>query len=141
MHNEGNYIVSLGNVVRWLSSRPRSWGEIYPGFAAAELLLDEAGAVRDCRHRRHGRHARGHGPNYQPGMELHARLTLFASCRGSLTKELMARFNLREGVQPQTYGLGIKELWEIGDPKQHVPGRVDPHTVGWPVDARTYGGS
>ncbi|MFO1075750.1 MAG: electron transfer flavoprotein-ubiquinone oxidoreductase [Geminicoccaceae bacterium] len=142
MHNEGNYIVSLGNVVRWLGQQAEELGvEIYPGFAAAELLLDEAGAVRGVATGDMGVTREGeHGPNYQPGMELHARLTLFAEgCRGSLTKELMARFNLREGVQPQTYGLGIKELWEI-DPKQHVPGRVI-HTVGWPVDTRTYGGS
>ena len=142
MHNEGNYIVSLGDVVRWLGQQAEELGvEIYPGFAAAELLLDEQGAVRGVATGDMGITREGeHGPNYQPGMELHARLTLFAEgCRGSLTKQLMERFRLREGVQPQTYGLGIKELWEI-DPKNHVAGRII-HTVGWPVDSKTYGGS
>ena len=117
MHNEGNYIVSLGNVVRWLGQQAEALGvEIYPGFAAAEVLYDEAGRVTRRRHRRHGRSTRTgeRGPNFQPGMELHAKLTLFAEgCRGSLSKTLMERFSLRDGVQPQTYGLGIKELWEI----------------------------
>ena len=142
MHNEGNYIVSLGNVVRWLGQQAEALGvEIYPGFAAAEVLYDEAGRVRGVATGNMGVTKSGEeGPNFQPGMELHAKLTLFAEgCRGSLTKTLMEQFNLRDGVQPQTYGLGIKELWEI-QPAQHVKGKVI-HTIGWPVDTRTYGGS
>ena len=135
MHNEGNYIVSLGNVVRWLGQQAEALGvEIYPGFAAAELLYDEAGRVRGVATGNMGVTKTGEeGPNFQPGMELHAKLTLFAEgCRGSLTKTLMERFKLREGVQPQTYGLGVKELWEI-EPAQHVKGKVI-HTIGWPID-------
>ena len=129
MHNEGNYIVSLGNVVRWLGQQAEALGvEIYPGFAAAELLQDEAGRVRGVATGDMGITKSGEeGPNFQPGMELHAKLTLLAEgCRGSLTKLAMERFNLREGVQPQTYGLGVKELWEI-EPgaAQQGPGR--PH--------------
>jgi len=142
MRNHGNYIVSLGNVVRWLGQQAEALGvEIYPGFAAAEVLYDEAGRVRGVATGDMGIMKTGEeGPNFQPGMELHAKLTLFAEgCRGSLTKRLMDRFRLLDGVQPQTYGLGIKELWEI-QPDQHVKGKVV-HTIGWPVDTRTYGGS
>ena len=129
MHNEGNYIVSLGNVVRWLGQQAEALGvEIYPGFAAAELLQDEAGRVRGVATGNMGVTKEGEeGPNFQPGMELHARLTLLAEgCRGSLTKTAMERFKLREGVQPQTYGLGVKELWEI-DPAPAHQGPGDPH--------------
>ena len=142
MHNEGNYIVSLGNVVRWLGQQAEALGvEIYPGFAAAELLQDEAGRVRGVATGNMGVTKAGEeGPNFQPGMELHAKLTLLAEgCRGSLTKIAMDRFKLREGVEPQTYGLGVKELWEI-DPSRHVKGRVI-HTIGWPMPSHTYGGS
>lgn len=142
MRNHGNYIVSLGNVCRWLAQQAEELGvEIYPGFAAAEVLHDEAGRVRGVATGDMGITKSGEpGPNFQPGMELHAKLTLLAEgCRGSLTKTLIERFGLREGVGPQTYGLGIKELWEI-EPTKHVPGRVM-HTTGWPMDARTYGGS
>ena len=142
MHNQGNYIVSLGNVVRWLGQQAEALGvEIYPGFAAAELLQDEAGRVRGVATGDMGVTKSGEeGPNFQPGMELHAKLTLLAEgCRGSLTKVAMERFKLREGVQPQTYGLGVKELWEI-EPTKHVKGKVI-HTVGWPMQSRTYGGS
>ena len=142
MHNKGNYIVSLGNLVRWLGEQAEALGvEIYPGFAAAEVLYDAGGRVRGVATGNMGvTKAGGEGPNFQPGMELHAKLTLFAEgCRGSLTKTLMERFNLRDGMQPQTYGLGVKELWEV-QPAQHVKGRVI-HTVGWPVDTHTYGGS
>lgn len=142
MHNHGNYIVSLGNVCRWLATQAEELGvEIYPGFAAAEVLYEEDGRVRgvatgDMGIGRDGKPSE----NYQPGVELHATYTIFAEgCRGSLTKELMERFNLREGVDPQTYGIGIKELWEV-DPAKHKPGQVV-HTVGWPMDRRTYGGS
>ena len=142
MHNAGNYIVSLGNVVRWLGAQAEALGvEIYPGFAAAELLYDEGGRVCGVATGDMGITRAGEpGPNHQPGMELHARLTLLAEgCRGSLTKVAMARFGLRDGVQPQTYGLGVKELWEI-EPGRHHKGRVV-HTVGWPMSGGTYGGS
>jgi electron-transferring-flavoprotein dehydrogenase len=142
MHNQGNYIVSLGNVVRWLGQQAEALGvEIYPGFAAAEVLYDDTGRVVGVATGNMGVTKEGEeGPNFQPGMELHAKLTLFAEgCRGSLTRTLMERFRLRDGVQPQTYGLGIKELWEI-EPAKHVKGKVI-HTIGWPMDSKTYGGS
>jgi electron-transferring-flavoprotein dehydrogenase len=142
MHNQGNYIVSLGNVVRWLGQQAEELGvEIYPGFAAAEVLHDEAGRVMGVATGNMGVTREGEeGPNFQPGMELHARITLLAEgCRGSLAKTLMERFKLREGMQPQTYGIGVKELWEI-EPTKHVKGKVI-HTVGWPMDKKTYGGS
>jgi electron-transferring-flavoprotein dehydrogenase len=142
MHNEGNYIISLGNLCRWLAEQAEALGvEIYPGFAAAEVLYDDNGRVRgvatgDMGIGRDGQQT----ANYQPSMELHARHTLFAEgCRGSLTKTLFERFRLREGVDPQTYGIGLKELWEV-DPARHRPGLVV-HTIGWPLDAHTYGGS
>jgi len=141
MHNHGNYIVSLGDVVRWLGSRAEALGvEIYPGFAAAELL-EEDGRIVGIATGDMGVGKTGEaGPNHQPGMELRAPYTLFAEgCRGSLSKQLMARFNLRQGVDPQTYGLGIKELWEI-PAARHKPGLIE-HTFGWPMDRRTYGGS
>lgn len=142
MNNEGNYIVSLGNVVRWLGEQAEALGvEIYPGFAASEVLYHEDGAVRGIATGDMGVERNGeHGPNYQPGIELHARQTVFSEgCRGSLTKGLMARFDLRAGVDPQTYGLGIKELWEV-DPAVHQPG-LTLHTIGWPLQSDTYGGS
>jgi electron-transferring-flavoprotein dehydrogenase len=141
MNNHGNYICSLGNVVRWLGSQAEALGvEIYPGFAAAEVLIEDGRVVGvatgDMGVTKQGEH----GPNYQPGMELRATYTLFGEgCRGSLAKQLMTRFNLRDGVDPQTYGLGIKELWEI--PRaNHKPGFIM-HTVGWPADRDTYAGS
>jgi electron-transferring-flavoprotein dehydrogenase len=141
MHNEGNYIVSLGNVCRWLGAKAEGLGvEIYPGFAASEVLVED-GQVRGVVAGVMGIEKSGEkGPNYQPGMELRAAYTLFAEgCRGSLTKRLMERYSLRDGVAPQTYALGIKELWEI--PKErHTPGLVW-HSVGWPLPADTYGGS
>ncbi|MDP6388498.1 MAG: electron transfer flavoprotein-ubiquinone oxidoreductase [Alphaproteobacteria bacterium] len=142
MHNKGNYIISLGNLCRWLGERAEALGvEIYPGFAACEVLYDEGGAVRGVATGDMGITAEGEqGPNYQPGIELHARYTFFSEgCRGSLGKQLMARFDLRQGIEDQTYGLGLKELWEIG-PEKHRPGMVI-HTAGWPLDAETYGGS
>jgi electron-transferring-flavoprotein dehydrogenase len=142
MHNQGNYIVSLGNVCRWLGQQAEALGvEIYPGFAAAEVLYHEDGRVKgvatgDMGIGRDGEHT----DRYQPGMELHAKQTLFAEgCRGSLTKTLFQRFDLRQGVQPQTYGIGIKELWEV-EASKHSPGLIV-HTVGWPLDRATYGGS
>ena len=142
MNNHGNYIVSLGNVCRWLGEQAEAAGvDVFPGFAAAEVLFDENGAVRGVATGDMGIGKDGEKTgNYQPGMELLARQTLFAEgCRGHLSKQLMAHYGLREGVDPQTYGIGIKELWEI-DPELHKPGLIV-HTTGWPMDSSTYGGS
>ncbi len=142
MHNDGNYIISLGNFCRWLGEQAEALGvEIYPGFAAAEVLFDDDGAVSGIATGDMGVGRDGEqGPNYQPGIELHARQTVFSEgCRGSLTKTLSARFDLRRDAEPQTYGLGIKELWEV-DPAVHQPG-LTLHTVGWPLSSDTYGGS
>jgi len=141
MHNEGNFIVSLGDVCRWLGQRAEALGvEIYPGFAASELL-EEDGRVVGIATGDMGVTRTGEpGPNYTRGMELRARFTVLAEgCRGSLTKRASHRFGLREGRPPQTYGLGIKELWEI-PASQHQPGLVE-HSIGWPLDHATYGGS
>jgi electron-transferring-flavoprotein dehydrogenase len=142
MHNHGNYIISLGNLCRWLATQAEGLGvEIYAGFAAAEVLYDDRGRVKGIATGDVGIAKDGSRTDaYQPGIELHAKQTVFAEgCRGSLTKILFERFALRDGVDPQTYGIGIKELWEI-EPAKHRPGLVI-HTVGWPLDARTYGGS
>ena len=142
MANHGNYIISLGNLCRWLASQAEGLGvEIYAGFAAAEVLYDEKGRVRGVATGDMGIGKDGSKTEaFQPGIELHARQTVFAEgCRGSLTKTLFERFPLRDGVDPQTYGLGIKELWEV-EPAKHRPGLVI-HTTGWPLDSRTYGGS
>ncbi len=142
MKNHGNYIVSLGNFCRWLGEQAEAAGvEIYPGFAAAEVLYEENGKVNGVATGDMGIGKNGEQmANYQPGFELHAKQTIFAEgCHGSLTKTLFEKYNLREGVGPQTYGIGIKELWEI-DPDKHNPGRVV-HTIGWPLDTGTYGGS
>ncbi|MCS6945878.1 MAG: electron transfer flavoprotein-ubiquinone oxidoreductase [Sutterellaceae bacterium] len=140
--NEGNYVVSLGNVVRWLGKQAEALGvELFPGFAAADVLYSENGAVRgvvtgDLGIGRDGKPT----ANFQPGVELLGRYTLFAEgCRGHLGRRLIERFRLDAGRDPQTYGIGIKELWDI-DPKKHQPGLVI-HTAGWPLDAKTYGGS
>ncbi len=141
MNNHGNYIVSLGDVVRWLGGQAEALGvEIYPGFAAAELL-EEDGRIVGVATGDMGIGKDGEPTaNFQRGMELRASYTLFAEgCRGSLSKRLMARYALREGHDPQTYAIGIKELWEIPAEK-HRPGLIE-HTVGWPLDERTYGGS
>jgi len=142
MNNHGNYIVSLGNLCRWLAGEAEALGvEVYPGFPVAEVIHGDDGRVRgvitgDMGVARDG----SHKPSFEPGMELRGRFTLFAEgCRGSLTKGLSARLGLRDGVDPQTFGLGIKELWEVA-PEKHRPGLVV-HTVGWPLDRRTYGGS
>jgi electron-transferring-flavoprotein dehydrogenase len=142
MKNHGNYIISLGNLCRWLAERAEELGvEIYSGFAAAEVLYDGNGQVQGIATGDMGVGRDGQPTeNYQPGVALHARYTLFAEgCHGSLTKTLFERFRLREGADPQTYAIGIKELWEVV-PQQHVPGQVI-HTLGWPLDSRTYGGS
>ena len=141
MHNEGNYIVSLGNVCRWLATQAEALGvEIYPGFPAAELLEEDGRivgiATGDLGIGRDGTPTDG----FQRGMELRARYTLFAEgCRGSLSKRLIERFRLRDDHDPQTYAIGIKELWEI-PAADHRPGLVE-HSVGWPLDRGTYGGS
>jgi len=140
--NHGNYIVSLGNVCRWLGQQAEAAGvEIYPGFAAAEVLYTDDGRVRgvatgDMGIGKDG----GKTARYQPGMELHAKYTVFAEgCRGNLGKSLQARYKLRDGVAPQVYGIGVKELWEV-KPDRHVPGLVM-HGGGWPLESDTYGGS
>jgi electron-transferring-flavoprotein dehydrogenase len=134
--------VSLGNVCRWLGTQAEAAGvEIYPGFAAAEVLYTDDGKVKgvatgDMGIGKHGEKT----ARYAPGMELHAKYTVFAEgCRGSLGKTLEARFKLREGVAPQVYGIGVKELWEVKAEK-HVPGLVL-HGAGWPLASDTYGGS
>ncbi len=142
MHNRGNFIVSLGNVVKWLGEQAEQAGaEIYPGFAAAEVLYHEDGSVKGVATGAMGLDRDGEPKaNFEPGIELHAKYTLFAEgCRGSLTKQLEARFGLRAACDPQTYAIGIKELWEV-EPARHRPGLVV-HTIGWPLDRRTYGGS
>ena len=142
MHNDGNYIVSLGNVCRWLKEQAEALGiEIFEGFAAAEILYDDDGCVTGVATGDMGVGRDGeHKDTFTPGYELRARYTLLAEgCHGSLTKGLFERHNMRNGADPQTYALGIKELWEI-DPEKHHPGRVI-HTIGWPVDTKTYAGS
>jgi electron-transferring-flavoprotein dehydrogenase len=142
LRNHGNYIGSLGQLVRWLGEQAEALGvEIYPGFAGSEVLYDADDHVIGVATGDMGRlHDGSEGPNFQRGMALLSRYTLFAEgCRGQLGKELEAKFNLREGVDPQTYGLGIKELWEV-PAAQHQPGLVV-HTAGWPLNTDTYGGS
>ena len=142
MNNHGNYIVSLGNVCRWLAEQAEAMGvEIYPGFAAAEVLYAEDGRVRGVATGDMGIGKDGEPTaNHQPGFELHAKQTIFAEgCRGSLTKTLFEKFDLRDDADVQTYGIGIKELWEV-KPENHKPGHVT-HTIGWPMDGGTYGGS
>ena len=142
MQNHGNYIISLGNLCRWLAEQAEGLGvEIYPGFAATEVLYNESGdvcgvATGDMGTGRDGAPTE----NYQPGIELRAKQTLLAEgCRGSLTKKLFDRFQLRQNADPQTFGIGLKELWEV-PPESHKAGTVI-HTIGWPLDRNTYGGS
>jgi electron-transferring-flavoprotein dehydrogenase len=141
MHNKGNYIVSLANVVRWLGQQAEALGvQIFPGFPAAGYIIEddrvtgvrtgEFGIAKD------GSQKEG----YQPSMEIKANYILLAEgCRGHLSEQLMAEFNLREECDPQTYGIGLKEVWEL-DPSKHEEGKIT-HTVGWPLDKDTYGGS
>ncbi len=140
--NHGNYVISLGNVVRWLGQQAEAAGvEIFPGFAAAEVLYHDDGSVKgvatgDMGIGKDGKPTEAH----QRGMELHAKYTFFAEgCRGHLGKQLQEKFKLRDGVDPQVYGIGLKELWEI-KPERHQTGLVV-HTAGWPLDHATYGGS
>jgi electron-transferring-flavoprotein dehydrogenase len=142
LRNHGNYIVSLGAVVRWMGQQAEALGiDVYPGFAAAEILYDDQGAVRGVATGNMGVGRDGEPTdNFQPGMELLAKYTLFAEgARGHLGKQLIAKYRLDADSDPQTYGLGIKELWEV-DPAKHKRGLVV-HTAGWPLDNATYGGS
>ncbi|MPZ41928.1 MAG: NAD(P)-binding protein [Betaproteobacteria bacterium] len=140
--NHGNYVVSLGNVCRWLGTQAEALGvEIFPGFPAADVLYNDDGSVKGVVTGDLGIGKDGERTdNYQPGMELHAKYTLFAEgCRGHLARRLQERFSLREACDPQVYGIGLKELWQI-DPAKHQTGLVM-HTAGWPLDRSTYGGS
>lgn len=141
LHNAGNYIVGLGNVVRWLGQQAEALGvEIFPGFAAAEVLYNGDGSVKGVATGNLGIGKDGEPTGeFQLGMELHAKYTVFAEgARGQLGRQLIARFKLDDGRDPQTYALGIKELWEI-DPAKAKPGHVI-HSLGWPMDNSTYGG-
>lgn len=141
LYNHGNYVVRLGHLVEWLGSQAEELGvEIYPGYAASEILFDgdkvcgiatnDVGIAKDGSPK----------DSFERGMELRAKCTIFSEgCHGHLAKQLYRRFNLRANCQPQTYGIGLKELWEI-DPALHKPGTVE-HTVGWPLPFNTYGGS
>lgn len=142
MRNHGNYVISLGNFCRWMKEQAEELGvEIFEGFAGAEILYDKdenilGVATGDMGVGRNGKKKGG----YTPGYELHARYTLLAEgCRGSLTEELFERYQMRNGHDPQTYAIGIKELWEV-EPEKHSPGKVT-HTIGWPLNSDTYGGS
>ncbi|SNT21510.1 electron-transferring-flavoprotein dehydrogenase [Noviherbaspirillum humi] len=140
--NHGNYVISLANVVRWLGQQAEALGvEIFPGFPAAEVLYNKNGSVKGVATGNMGIDREGNPTDaFQLGMELHAKYTFFAEgSRGHLGRQLMAKYNLNDGRDPQTYAIGIKELWEI-DPKMHQPGLVI-HTAGWPLDSTTYGGS
>ena len=140
--NHGNYVVSLANVTRWLGQQAEALGvEVFPGFPAAEILYNDDGSVRGVATGNMGVDRDGTPTDaFQLGMELHAKYTFFAEgSRGHLGRQLMSKYDLNKGRDPQTYGIGIKELWEI-DPKMHKPGLVV-HTAGWPLDASTYGGS
>lgn len=141
MSNHGCYTLSLGNLTRWLGEQAEAMGvEVYPGFAAAEVLFNDDGSVKGIATGDMGRGKDGQpGPNFEPGMELHAKYTFFAEgCRGHLSKQLMEKFNLREGREPQTYGIGIKELWDV-PAENHKEGTVI-HTQGWPLSECAGGG-
>lgn len=142
MYNHGNYIVRLGHVVQWLGEQAESLGvEIYPGYAASEVLYHEDGSVKGVATNDVGIAKDGSPKDtFERGMELHAKCTIFAEgCHGHLTKQIINKFNLRVNSEPQTYAIGLKEIWEI-DPSKHSPGLVE-HTIGWPLDKFTYGGS
>ena len=143
LHNKGTYTGSLGNLCRWLAGKAEELGvEIFPGFAAAEILYNEDGSVKGVATGDMGVARDGtHKPDYTPGLELHAKYTFFAEgVRGHLSKQLQRNFDLCKEAQPQVYGIGIKELWDI-DPKKHVPGKVI-HTQGWPLkEGEANGGS
>lgn len=142
MSNKGNYIVSLNSVTKWLGEQAEALGvELFTGIAASEVLYDAAGNVKGIATNDVGVSKEGKAKEtFERGMEIHAKATLFAEgCRGSLTKELTKKFDLRKDCGPQTFGIGLKEVWEI-DPSKHQPGTVV-HTLGWPLPSDTYGGS
>ena len=142
MNNHGNYIISLGQLGRWLAGQAEEIGvEIFPGFAAAEVLYNADGAVIGVATGDVGINKEGEKTaDFAPGMELHAKQTVFAEgCHGSLTKILIRKFGLRKDSDPQTYAIGIKEIWEVA-PEKHKAGLIE-HTLGWPLDSKTYGGS
>jgi len=141
-HGCGNYIISLGELAQWLAGQAEELGvEIYPGFAASEVLYHENGAVIGIATKDVGIGKDGSPKDsFARGMELRSRQTLFAEgCRGSCSEEVMGKFKLRWGKDMQTYGIGMKEVWEIPEDK-HQPGLIQ-HSVGWPLDSKTYGGS
>ncbi|PZO82084.1 MAG: electron transfer flavoprotein-ubiquinone oxidoreductase, partial [Micavibrio aeruginosavorus] len=142
MNNHGNYIISLGELGRWLADQAQEIGvEIFPGFAAAEVLYNSSGEVVGVATGDMGIGKDGeHRPDFTPGVEIRARQTIFAEgAHGSLTKTLIAQYDLRKHSDPQTYSLGVKEIWEIR-PEMHKDGLIL-HTIGWPMDSKTYGGS
>jgi len=142
MHNHGNYIASLANVCRWLGQQAEALGvEVYPGMAASEPVFDEAGALKGVVAGVFGIDKAGNkGPDYQPGIELHGKYVFIGEgVRGSLSKQLRARYSLAEGCDPEKYGIGLKEIWQVPD-EVFTPGLVQ-HTVGWPLDDKTGGGS
>lgn len=142
MHNQGNYIISLGALCRWLAQEAEALGvDIFPGFPASEVLFDDQDKVIGVRTGDMGLDIMGHPKNnYQPGIDIFAKITVLAEgARGSLTKILHEKFQLQKSCDPQTFGLGIKEIWEVS-PQQHQLGHVV-HTIGWPLDQKTYGGS
>lgn len=142
MNNHGNYIISLANLCRWLATQAEEMGvEIYPGFAAAQLLKDDINTVIGVKSGDMGLDKEGQPTDlYQPGIEIYAKQVLLAEgCRGSLSEEVMRDYELRSPDAPQTYGIGFKEIWEV-DPAKHSEGKVE-HFVGWPLDWQTYGGA
>ena len=141
MHNKGNFIISLGSLCKWLGNEAEKLGvEIYPGFAASDIIINN-GVLKGIVTGDLGVDHQGNpGQNYQPGIEIHSKFTLFAEgCRGHLGKKLIREFDLRKEAQHQTYGIGLKELWEV-KPEKSEPGNVM-HSIGWPLDQETYGGS
>ncbi len=142
MSNHGNYIVSMGNVCRWMAEQAEELGvEIFPGMACSEMVYGDGGEVRGVVAGEFGRNPDGTpGPNYEPGMELHGKYVFLSEgVRGSLSKEVIAKYDLASGVEPQKYGLGMKEIWEV-DPEKHREGSVT-HTMGWPLGRNAGGGS
>jgi electron-transferring-flavoprotein dehydrogenase len=142
MNNHGNYIVSMGNVCRWMAEQAEALGvEIFPGMSCSELVYAEDGSVKGVVAGEFGRNPDGTaGPSYEPGMELHGKYVFLGEgVRGSLSKQVIAKYDLSKGREPQKYGLGMKEIWEI-DPEKHRPGSVT-HTMGWPLEGNAGGGS
>src|SRR6202521_2604718 len=142
LNNHGNYIISLGQLTPWLAAKAEALGiDIFPGFAGAGALYDDGGSVKGVRVGDMGLNRDGTpGPNFAPGVDIHAKLTVLAEgCRGSISKQLIKKFDLSKGHCPQTFALGYKELWQL-PPGRVRPGRIE-HALGWPVDSKTYAGS